>query len=266
VGVAEKTRSAARVVLDPSASLKDWGGDVFHFIPGYQFFALPSATLWWLGLAALLALAAWALSRVPRPLAFGLAAVIVLFLAASFEFRQREFGQYFEFKTLAFVGPLVVACACVGASRLRVAAPLLLAALLASAFVSGRQEVVHTFPQLLRETIGLRAFDRALPPGASIRLDVPPNQQLWVAYMLSGQPLCSQLPLLGTSYPHVQFSRRADYLLLDHRAQLVVRGRPPDAVGPPVMQNRGYALYRARPTLPGPDACSRRMVQTVKKV
>ena len=36
--------------------------------------------------------------------------------------------------------------------------------------------------------------------------------------------------------------------------------------GPPLRQNDHFTLYRLRPTLPGPDRCSRRMVQTVTHV
>jgi len=41
---------------------------------------------------------------------------------------------------------------------------------------------------------------------------------------------------------------------------------PYDAVGPPVMANGEYRLYRLREGLPGGDRCSQRMVQTVEKI
>ncbi len=107
----------------------------------------------------------------------------------------------------------------------------------------------------------MREADRLLPAGASVRLDLDPPRQLWAAYFLAGQPLCSQNPLLNTSYPHVPVSRRADYVLREHEC-----GRTPDAVGPPVWSNVQFALHRLRPDLPGPEACSREMVQTVKGI
>jgi hypothetical protein len=264
LGVVEKLWTAAEVVL-PGSSLEDWGGDLFGFVPAHQFFSLPHATLWWLAVAAMGVLAAWALSRVPRPLAIGLATVIVCFLAAAAYFRQRDLGWYFEFKALAFVAPLLVTIAAVGASRLRprVLAVLALGAFLVAAQASARQELDRTTNQLPQTILGLRDFDRALPEGASVRLDVNPPLQIWVAYMMSGQPLCSPLPLLDTSYPHVPRSRRADYILIERKLLPLARGRHPDLAGPPVRENPDFLLYRARPGIPGPENCSRRMVQTV---
>ena len=84
---------------------------------------------------------------------------------------------------------------------------------------------------------------------------------LWMGNVLSGQPLCSQRPLLNTSYPHVAISRAADYVLVDKDWR-----KPFDAVGPPVRNLDRYYLYRLRPGLPGGDRCSRKMVLTVKKL
>jgi hypothetical protein len=109
--------------------------------------------------------------------------------------------------------------------------------------------------------IGLRDWDKRIPAGASVRLDVEPGPQLWVAYMLAGQPLCSQRPLLDTSYPHVPVSRKADYVLVQRPLQ-----RPFDALGPPLMQNSAYQLFRMKPGVPGIDRCSRAMDQTVKEI
>ena len=80
----------------------------------------------------------------------------------------------------------------------------------------------------------------------------PPNQ-LWAAYFLAARPLCSQTPLLGTDYPHVPISRKADYIITT-----LDRGRPADAIGPPVEANAGYRLYRENPSVPGPSLCSQR--------
>ncbi len=94
-----------------------------------------------------------------------------------------------------------------------------------------------------------------------MRLDVDPQQQNWTAFWLHGQPLCSVHPLFGTSYPHVQQSRRADYILTPWNAR-----RPRDATGARVLQAGQYALVAGEAGPPGPEVCSREMVQTVTSV
>ena len=103
-------------------------------------------------------------------------------------------------------------------------------------------EVYNLGYQLPPATVNLSAWARSLPRGASIRLDIPPPAQLWVAYFLDGRPVCSQLPLLGTDYAHVAISRKADYIL-------TLRGiaRPADAVGAYLRLNDGYVLYAGEP-------------------
>jgi hypothetical protein len=83
---------------------------------------------------------------------------------------------------------------------------------------------------------------------------------LWAGNMLSGERLCSQRPLLNTSYPHVAISRGADYVLVDKDWR-----KPFDAVGPPLRNLDRFFLYRLRPGI-GADRCSRKMVLTVKKL
>jgi hypothetical protein len=80
-----------------------------------------------------------------------------------------------------------------------------------------------------------------------------PPLQLWAGYFLHERPLCSQLPLLNTDYPHVPVSRKADYIIAT-----LARGRPADAIGPVLRRNAGYRLYRENPAVPGPGACSQR--------
>lgn len=261
LGVLEKSWSAAEVVLNPSYSLRGWGGDLLAFIPDRHFFALGWESAGALGFLALVGFAVAALRPRPRELAWGLGAILIFGLLAARYFRERDFGWYFHFKTLAFVGPLVVACAAVGMGRLRRLGPPLLAAFLASAVQGARGELAVTTNQLPRTVLELRGWARGLPADATVRLDMPPGAQLWVAYMMSSRPLCSERPLLATSYPHVPVSRRADYVLVRRG-----RPRPRDAAGPPLRRNFEFRLYRARPRIPGPDRCSRRMVQTVKRV
>ena len=256
----DKMWDAATLLLDPNSSLEAWGGDMRDFIPAYHFFALPTETLWWLAVAGMCGLGLWLLRSLPRPLGWGIGAVLVTFLAAAAWFRQRDYGWYFEFKTLAFAAPLLLACAVVAASRVRRLGPLLLVLFLLSAHVSARHEVRAEAYQLTESHIELREWKRELPRGASVRLDTWPPMQLWSSYMLSGVRLCSRLPLLGTQYPHVLTSRRADFILLDRRGRRFYGGDPPDAAGPPIRRNREFRLYRAKRGLPGPERCSERVV------
>jgi hypothetical protein len=172
--------------------------------------------------------------------------------------RHRLFGWYFEFKLLAFIGPLLMLMAVVGAWRLRrfAAAALTGLGLVAA---SGAFLALHDLgSQLPPATVQLSDWARALPQGASIRLDVWPPGQLWVAYFLDSRPLCSQLPLLGTDYAHVPISRKANYIV-------TLRGQPHprDANGPPLRLNDGYVLYRENPAVPGPSRCSIRRLDRI---
>jgi hypothetical protein len=200
----------------------------------------------------------------PRPVGWGLGAALVTFLAAAMWFRQRDFGWYFEFKTLAFAAPLLVACAVVALSRLGRAGALILVLFVVSAAFAARPELRTTGAQLGEDQLELREWSEELPRDASIRLDISPPHQLWGAYMLYRHPLCSQLPLLRTDYPRVPFSRRADYILVDVEGRDFYRrvhdGRVQDAEGGPLRANDSYWLYRMRSGVPGPDRCSRRQV------
>ncbi|CAA9488838.1 MAG: hypothetical protein AVDCRST_MAG30-1217 [uncultured Solirubrobacteraceae bacterium] len=259
VGVAEKLVSALRVLLDPDVPLQGWAGDAQGYFPERQFLAVAVERLWWIPALVIAGFAAWELRRLPRALAGGLAAVILAGLAIAIEMRLREYGYYFHFKILAFVAPLVIVLAVVGMARARAAGVVLLAVWLAWAVAEARDEVTGTFDQLPRATLELRAWDAAIPPGASVRLDMAPGHQLWAAYMLAAQPLCSARPLLATSYPHVPVSGAADYALTWKAP------RPGDAVGAPVRRNGEYALFRLR-SRGSDDRCSRRMVQTVTRI
>jgi hypothetical protein len=257
-GALEKMSSAARLLFDPNSSLKDWAGDVFHFIPGYKFFALPGPTLWWLLVGAMALLAFWALSRMERPLAWGIGAVLVVFLAAGIWFRQRHYGQYFEFKALTFAAPLLIACTVVALSRLGRVGVVLMAAFVLSAVVAGQGEAGSRRAQLSRPFLQLRDWARDLPTNASVRLDTWPPNQLWGSYFLSRQRLCSLMPLVGTQYPSVAYARRAQFVLVDDIGERYLKGRRPlDAVGAPIQVNQLFKLYRAIPR--GRGGCSRRL-------
>ena len=208
----------------------------------------------------MIVLAAWLLTQLPRPVGWGIGAVLVTFLLAGAWFRQREFGQYFEFKTLAFAAPLLIACAVVALSRLGRVGLAVILVLLVAAELSARPEVRGRGWQLSREQIELREWTHDLPRDASVRLDMWRPNQLWGSYMLARQPLCSTAPLEGTDYPYVRRSVKADYIVLDERGRTFYGGAPPEADGPPLRSNAGYWLYRMKPGVPGPENCSRRLI------
>jgi hypothetical protein len=251
-GAAEKAVSAVNVLL-PGHSLSDWGGDMRAFIPWNYFFSLPGSVVGWVLLAGLLGLAAWGVARQRRSLSLGLGGLLALGLLIALYFRHRQTGYYFEFKLLAFIGPLTLLIAAVGAARLRRLGPAILAALSVCVAGSAVAQIKQTGRQLNPTTVQLADWARALPPGASVRLDIWPPLQLWGAYFLSYRPVCSEHPLINTDYPHVAFSVKADYILTTWSLP-----RPADAVGRPVRANSLYRLYRENPTVPGPSYCTTR--------
>ncbi len=255
---------AVRVIL-PGGSLHAWAGDSPDW-PFAHYFGLPAVP----GPAAvafcLLVLAAVAgLRQLDRPERVGLSVMCAGAFLMGVSFLGRVSGEYFAFKTFAFLGPVVLALAVVGAfvwgresgtPRRRVAV-IALAALSASAAVGLRDGLRDVPIQTPPETVALRGWAQQLPRGGSIRIDVPPNTvQLWAAYMLHERPLSASRPVVNTTYPYLPVSRRADYVLVDRTQR-----RPPDAAGAPVRANAGFRLYRMRGGVPGPDRSSRRRLQ-----
>jgi hypothetical protein len=249
-GVYQKVESGISVLL-PGHSLAAWGGDVGHFIPFNFFLSLPNSAFGTVLFAGVLALAAYGMRQQPRSLTIGLGALLVIGLLLSEYLRHRAFGYYFEFKLLAFVGPLLLLAAVIGAGRLRRAGVGLIGVLAVAAGWSSIAEINASGYQLPQATIQLSSWAASLPKGASIRLEMDPPQQLWAAYFLDSRPLCSELPLLYTDYAHVPTSRKADYIVA-----ATEYGRPQDAVGPVLRENLGYRLYRENPAVPGPSSCS----------
>ena len=251
-GAVDKAVSAAQV-LAPGHSLIGWGGDLRAFIPFNYFFSLPNSVLGIALLALVAALAVRGLAGQPRALALGLGGLLLFGVALAVYLRHRQYGYYFHFKLLAFIGPLVLVIAAVGAGRLRRLGVVALGALAVATGVSTVDAIRTTGSQLAPSTIALSAWAKALPHGASVRLDMWPPEQLWTAYFMSARPLCSMVPLLGTDYPHVAISRKADYILLAQGLP-----RPADALGPVLRENLGYRLYRESPDVPGPSRCTQR--------
>ena len=201
-----------------------------------------------------------ALRAAPRRIRLALIALFAFAVVFAIEFRLRRYGYYFHFKTLAFAAPVLLVTAAAGFGRIRrgwIAVVLLL--LLANN--AGSNEIGTTFDELPRSTLQLREINAALPADRSIRIDVAATEQNWIAYMLHAHPLCSQHPLLNTSYPHVRISRKADYIVAPVGAPA-----PADALTPALRRLDAFALYRSKSSVPGPENCSRAMVQTVTSV
>ena len=116
-GVLEKSITAYRVI-DPNASLQAWGGDLSGSFPGEEYFGLSFHDGWPLAALVLVAFAVYALWRLPRPLAWGLGAVLVFGALFGEYFHLRKQGWYFEFKVLAFTVPLAMTAAVVGIAKL----------------------------------------------------------------------------------------------------------------------------------------------------
>jgi hypothetical protein len=264
-GVLEKTAASTRV-LAPGYSLVNWGGDLTHFFPERFFLGLDQADGAVFAVPLIVIGLVIALRHAPRDVRWGLGGVVAFGVLAALFFRPREYGWYFHFKALAFVAPLVVTAAAVGLSKLRWqwVSVLALLLLVGTTRNGAAHEIGTTFDQLPKSILELKQVGARLPDDASVRLDIPADgRMLWAGNMLSDQPLCSQRPLLNTSYPHVPVSRQADYVLVDDTWR-----KPFDAVGPPVMTLDRYQLFKLKRNLDPAhgDRCSREMVLTVKKL
>jgi hypothetical protein len=258
LGVAEKLSTGFAVIINPNVSLYPWAGDVGAYFPTNQFLSIGSAGLVWIAVPLMLAGVAVALWRTPRPVTWGIVALLVVAALGSAYFHARISGQYFDFKLLAFLGPVAVLTAAVGASRIPVVGWLALAAFGLTAFHGADVELAATGNQLSPNVRAVARIPALIGPNESVRLDMDPSLQIWVSYFLHDEPLCSQKPLLATSYPHVTTSRKADYILAD-----VDTFRPFDAAGPPIAYVGEFRLYKERPGVPGLDRCSKTRVQTV---
>jgi hypothetical protein len=270
-GVAEKALSAA-AVLAPWTDLGGWSGNALPYLPVGWFFAMyapPAVAVPIVGGVLAAAVAGWR-AVAARELRAGLAAVILTGLAIGAYFYARGQGQLFYFKALAFTGPLVVTLAVAGLAAWwqrarrgppRVAAALLFCALAVALANGARQEIDETYDHASPSVLQLREWDRELPAGASVRIDVPQSgYQLWSWYMLAGRPVSALDPLSGF-FPHPPAGRKADYALV-----FMTQRRPADVIGAPLRINRQFRLYRLDPRIPGPDVSTRRLIYDQSKI
>jgi len=265
-GVVEKVGSAA-AVLAPWTDLAGWSGTALPYLPvgwfvGMQAPPALSAVL----VVAVLAAAALGLRAVPHSeLRAALGATVIAGVLIGAYFYARGKGQLFYFKDLAFTGPIVVALAVFGLARLvprsrwAVAGLLALAAVLAN---GARQEIDETYDHASKPVLELREWDRALPAGASVRIDVPQSgYQLWSWYMLASRPVTALDPLSGF-FPHPPAGLKADYVLA-----FADQPRPKYAYGRPVLRNEQFVLYRlAMGGIRVPDVSTRRLIYDQSRI
>lgn len=277
-GAGEKLVTGTQNLVHPGGGGL-WDGDIKTFFPFGDFVGTGGRVI---GAVIVLGFALGALRWVvPRAAGAAFAVAGVLFALFFLRLRLTSTGAYFDFKHGTCVGALVLALGASAAIALlrsprRGLAGLGLAALVAwavAAVVHDRHELVVTPPQVDRATLELHTWAEELPPGASIRVDIPPSGlEYWVAYELAPRPLTGIDPQYGTTYAQVPRGPKADYsLALRYPAGTEYdRDRQefepvPFAVGRPVRQNSRFVLRRLvfPPALARrlPDTASQRMVQ-----
>jgi len=218
LGAGYKLYEGVRQLLDLRADL--WGGDIFEFTPLNAFVGTELGVF---GLLAVLAVAAVAVARtVARREALALLALLGVSVLFAVRLRISDRGQYMDFKHLGYVGALVLALAAGGlvlalVSRRRVlmaGAAALAVAWTVPAVLNVRDVAEATPEQVTADMLRLREWARALPAGASIRVDIPPSgNQLWAQYFLAGKRLGSPYPTAGATYAYMPFSVAGDYVL-----------------------------------------------------
>ena len=260
IGSVLKLEEGVSQLLTPSSDL--WGGDVKRFISVGHFTGTGGPNP--VGLvvaAALIALAVAALWRLPRRLALCLGTVLAALLLLDLRFRLTASGTYMDFKHLSFVGLLVLTLAfsalCAAASRrghaLRWVAVIALLAWTGTALALDHRDARAQDEQVTPELLQIRQWAAALPPGASVRVDIPPTVgglQLWAVYMLGSHPVDSYEPLKRTTYAYATPGFRADYSLSLSRYPSVTPGagrpfpQPKYTLDPPVFENDAFVLRR----------------------
>jgi hypothetical protein len=263
-GFVEKTVSALQVIL-PGSSLVGWSGSALPFLPFPEFVGMPgSAAVDLVGLAVVCLLAVVGLSRVRSEVRWPVGAMVIATALIGVYFRERFDGQLFFFKDLSFVGPYVLMLALVALAWLVRSRALRTAAIgvvgIAAALivipVGAKREINATFPQANQYVLQLRTWNRELPRGSSVLVDIyPSGWQLWASYMLVDHPLATPIPL-GGIFPHPAIGFKADYLI-----SLRIKPPPGYAVlGPPILSNAEFQLWRMNPSLKAPEVATRPLI------
>ncbi len=225
-GVVEKIQSANAVVLNPFHSLQNWGGDLLGYFPEPHFLAMNTYVALAFMAGPLVYAARLALRDLDEALRRALVGLLLFTLVFLVWFRIRKYGYYFHFKLLAFVGPILLTIAIAGAAKVRPRARRR----------DRRRRAGHDGHERrsARSRIDVRRAPQERPAAAGGRPAAPAGAVGAVGHRSAGAELggvhdlrpaavCSQRPLLGTNYPHVQVSRKAD--LHDHEVRRR-RGRP----------------------------------------
>ncbi len=255
VGAAPKLEHGVSQLFSPNSAL--WGGDVTTFMPLGRFVGTGGGVIPALIVAAIALLG---LRLLPRRVAWAAGVGILALGLVDIRFRVTSWGSYMDFKQLSFVGTLIVTLAVAGMAGLiaeRRPAPVAAGTLLglawvAAALIQDHGEVTATKPQVTAEFFQIRDWATRLPPGASVRVDIPPSgTQLWAVYMLGSHPVDSSTPVLHTTYAHAAYGVRADYSLSlrfyprpGPGGRPVPFPRPSYARNPPLLQNDEFALRR----------------------
>lgn len=268
-GFLEKISEAA-AVLAPGTDLSGWQGSNLPFLPGPRFFGMPEAAWGWILVGALFLLAWRGRRQASGTARWALGAMIVLTGLIAIYFRARPGGQLFFFKDLAFLGPYVLLLGLLGLGALalrpargwRLAGLGGLLAALVLVPVSAAHEINTTFEQGNLSILGLRAWNRALPRGSSVLIDVPPSgYQLWVTYTFKDHRLSAFHPLTNFfPYPPVS-GGKADYVIAEFDLP-----QPAHTLGPPLFHNAQFTLWRMNPAAPGLDTSSRRLLEEISAV
>ena len=246
-------------------------GDFFTFVP-FSAFVGTSAGI--AGALAVLAVAAFAVWRlVPRREALALGVVFALCVLLDVRLRISHRGSYMDFKHWSFLGGFVLAFAAAGVAWLVASRRTALVAGGVALAIGWGAIAVHrvrlengpTLQQVTTDMFALRDWSAALPPDASIRLDIPPSGlQLWAQYFLYRHPVDAPYPILLTTYAHAPWGVAADYVITPR--YIPGKGsarwpRPPYTDPVPVRQNFSFLLYRLHMPARFRDTSSRKMVQ-----
>jgi hypothetical protein len=265
-GVAEKVIPGT-IALLPWRSLEGWGGrGILPYLPARWFFGVDDGTAnaQVLPVAGIILLAALGLRRTGGDIARALAIMLGGALLASVYIRLRTDGELFFFKAMSFAGPLVLLLAIVGLGHVRrtlpkVGAGLVVVWLALTMFGGARSEIVGTYELGSRNVLQIRDWGNQIPTTRTIRIDVEQGSwQLWSWYLLPEHRVSARDPLTGF-FPHPPKGWSGDLSLVRKPF------RPHDADGPPIFENREYAIYRLRPSTI-PVRASRALVYDVQEI
>jgi hypothetical protein len=269
-GFVEKTVTALQVVA-PWGSLVGWSGSALPFLPFPEFVGMPGPALVdFFGLGVVCLLAAVGLARLRPEVRWPLGAMVVLTALIGVYFRERFDGQLFFFKDLAFLGPYVLMLALAGlawfaSSRAWRAAAVGVAGIVAALVVipigAGR-EIGVTYPQANKYVLQLPAWNRELPRGSSVLIDIyPSGWQLWASYMFVDHPLAAPFPLVGI-FPHPPVGYKAEYVI-------AMRNQPPPqkyVVGGPVLSNPQFEVWKMQPNPHVPAVARRPLIYDLTNI